>query len=91
MTKDMGMHEREEHLFEPWQNELRRAGYEGGFLLGELIEACEEEYLLIEHRNISGRRDWQAKAYTLNRDAPLELGATPEEAVARLWLALNKK
>lgn len=78
-------HHREEHLFEPWQNELRRTGYEGGFLLGELIEACQklDEGFRLGRTAIQWRAD--------NNDSEIWFGATPEEAVARLWLALNKK
>jgi hypothetical protein len=59
--------------------------------LEELIAACEEEYLTIEHRNISGSRDWLATAHTLNQGNQSGVGSTPIEAVARVWLALHSK
>lgn len=64
--------------------------------LEELIEACGDRFLgLLKHDDKSG---WTAlkngdvlflKDFSENPD--LMLGSTPEEAVARLWLALNKK
>lgn len=55
--------------------------------LSELIEACGEDFLKLT-KDVTG---WLA----YGEDEPLEpletVGPTPEEAVARLWLALNKK
>jgi len=84
-------HHREEHLFEPWQNELRRAGYEGGFELSELIEACEKWFYGVS-TDREGR--WMALSYPKRRPREIHKsgeGSSPSEAVARLWLALNKK
>jgi hypothetical protein len=53
--------------------------------LSELIEACDYKFITIE--NEFGY-DWMA---TPDLDETQRCyGATPEEAVARLWLALNK-
>lgn len=52
--------------------------------LSELIEACGDGYFTLQ----SGQGLWQA-GKTLNPE--WSEGQTPEEAVARLWLALNKK
>lgn len=67
--------------------------------LSELIEACGFRFSLLkriapERGSLKDR--WKADGYD---GTPLEgsmaltseLGSTPEEAVARLWLALNKK
>jgi hypothetical protein len=84
-------HHREEHLFEPWQNELRRAGYTGGFLLGQLIEECGDGFSAL--MKISPI-DWKAGRPTGDNirdyNSPIGVGLTPIEAVARLWLALNR-
>ena len=64
--------------------------------LSELIEACNN---LTEIKKIAPKRGslkprWIAKAYPHLLDVHTEqvqvVGDTPEEAVARLWLALNK-
>lgn len=78
-------HHREEHLFEPWQNEMRRAGYTDGFELSKLIEACGEDFTSLnryEELSIA----WEARSNTGLIEG---LYATPIEAVARLFLALN--
>ncbi len=52
--------------------------------LEQLIEACGEEFLSLTQRD---NADWSSESVeyrTLN-------AATPIEAVARLWLALNKR
>lgn len=57
--------------------------------LSELIEACGERFLaLLRHDDKSG---WTALKYgdILLDDRPKALGATTEEAVAHLWLALH--
>lgn len=53
--------------------------------LSELIEACGEEFYKLT-KQVEG---W----YAMSMSALKEIGPcpTPEEAVARLWLALNKK
>ncbi len=75
-------HHREEHLFEPWQNDLRRGGYKGGFELSQLIEACKPARIMLTEENPD---DWFAFANTsIYRSAP-----TPVEAMANLWIALH--
>lgn len=60
--------------------------------LSELIEACGEEITIQGTKKIGYRAynsaniDYETGIYNENAD-----GATPEEAVANLWLALNKK
>lgn len=55
--------------------------------LSELIEACGEKFYDLSQRE---KGEW-----ITNRDdmfhSDYPVGSTPEEAVARLWLALNKK
>lgn len=60
--------------------------------LSELIEACKSIY--DGHFNMGGFNSWWA----IMRDkrnsmaiVPVQLGSTPEEAVAILWLTLNQK
>lgn len=58
--------------------------------LSELIDACSEKFLGIQHRRIlrrSGLAPWYAKEIGGN----IVDGTTPEEAVKKLWLSLNKK
>lgn len=57
--------------------------------LSELIEACGSNFKkLWRHSN----GNWTAHAGTkINKDSFQKDGATPEEAVAKLWLVLNKK
>lgn len=64
--------------------------------LSELIEACGERFAGIEKDPVvRGAEEWSAAAWVeLEGDdgrQVSEFGPTPEEAVARLWLALNKK
>lgn len=63
--------------------------------LSELIEACGKKLGSL-YRSATG--DWMAhtdmawhKDFGLREKSMFERGDTPEEAVARLWLALNKK
>lgn len=61
--------------------------------LSELIEACGEDFDSLDKTpgHISSVK-WLAKTNYGTRKPPEHgYGATPEEAVARLWLALNKK
>ncbi len=87
-------HHREEHLFQPWQNELRRAGYRGGFLLGELIEACGEGIHIIGDEKLT-RMKWVAYTKNINRHSSnpniICYGSTPEEAISMLYLSLHAK
>ena len=51
----------------------------------ELIEACGESFY-----NLVKQQVWVARAYNEKEDEYVGTGNTPEEAVAELWLALNK-
>lgn len=84
-------HHAEQHLREPWMIALRNAGYKGKFLLGELIEACGDginRLWKVDNSYDDGKSKWCA---TGTNDFLDGLGSTPEEAVSRLWLELNKK
>ena len=75
--------------------------------LSELIEACGDPFAALYHRNtaelvcndLHGKevirgKDWVARYYDIKLGSFNEKfgwGDTPEEAVARLWLALNPK
>lgn len=57
--------------------------------LSELIEACGEQFGGLQKRI---DKTWSAEPnYGLSMDFDDVVGKTPEEAVARLWLELNKK
>lgn len=63
--------------------------------LSELIEACGEPFYSLHAADGWDGKEWFA---SLNHDSRKLIasnakcsGKTPEEAVARLWLALNKK
>jgi hypothetical protein len=58
--------------------------------LSELIEACGEMFGSLVKSTHFGATMWLAHSRNA-RPAKTEGGSTPEEAVARLWLALNKK
>jgi hypothetical protein len=72
-------------------------------ILEELIEACREEYFSLmksKYRIGSGTHSWSAEGKTKNTWITSEhdnseivtvFGPTPSEAVANLWLKLNKK
>ena len=55
--------------------------------LSELIEACGERFKGLTRHSKDEVIQWGAT----NGEDCLRFGPTPEEAVARLWLALNKK
>lgn len=59
--------------------------------LSELIEACKLSEFCLRRRQGG---DWQAGVLeTFDKEMPVdfcEYGSTPEEAVTRLWLELNK-
>ncbi len=67
--------------------------------LSELIEACGEEFDSLDAPvwDLEKNPTWEASAMYDPHSLELpeifyeERGKTPEEAVARLWLALNKK
>jgi hypothetical protein len=54
--------------------------------LSELVEACGEEFYYLRKTT-----NWFASALFDSTDIREVWGDTPEEAVAKLWLALNKK
>lgn len=62
-----------------------RCGQSGTPTLSELIEACGGELQVLK-RPYAGK-GWFAH----NSKATQGIGLTPEEAVANLWLELNKK
>lgn len=55
--------------------------------LEELIEACGKEFWNLTKRNEGGQFPWLAAA----TDPIVASGPTPTEAVAHLWLELNKQ
>ena len=58
--------------------------------LSELIEACGEKFVSLN--KVIDPKGWSCDIE--NTDGAIDdetFGKTPEEAVARLWLALNKK
>jgi hypothetical protein len=57
--------------------------------LNELIKACGEKFGGLE-RILDGTRN-RFRAYTQAPDIPSAYADTPEEAVARLWLLLNRQ
>lgn len=66
--------------------------------LPELIEACGESFSELHYNSEGANADlkWLASGFILSDIFPqgidcLKHGSTPEIAVARLWLALNKK
>lgn len=71
--------------------QLKHAGYEGTFLLGELIESCKtkpNEYFYLGSRPSN---TWVAFMHPKINSMVSAEGDTAEETVAKLWLALNKK
>jgi len=54
--------------------------------LSELIEACGDQFYCVE-KNLKEAPLWTATGW----DDDFGVGQTPEEAVAKLWLALNQK
>jgi hypothetical protein len=54
--------------------------------LSELIEACGDDFHQLLH--ITSNDLWFAEGFDTRQR---ETGSTPEEAVAKLWLALNGK
>ena len=64
--------------------------------LSELIKACGRKFFGLRHAQL--QKGWYADArkiyspaYRGKKIVTTQFGKTPEEAVARLWLALNKK
>ena len=61
--------------------------------LSQLIEACGERLEGLIHQINGGDSEWVATQFQPHGGVGTRTasGPTPEEAVARLWLALNKK
>jgi len=60
--------------------------------LSELIEACGDEFDLLEKREIAYFAFGSSKNSRMMKIHPYRgSGATPEEALTNLWLALNEK
>jgi len=57
--------------------------------LSELIEACGDVFYDLQQKPI--KAGWEATAFLSYTTHAQGKGDTPEEAVANLWLALNKK
>jgi hypothetical protein len=81
-----------------WMGYLTSIGIESfekdkhGPTLSELIEACGTGFgnlILGQNRNLPPL--WKATAAGAVNEERFNLGSTPEEAVAKLWLALNRK
>ncbi len=81
-------------MFWPWgDQEPDLSEYTRSPDLSELIEACgiRFQYLSLHPAPDSLSMVWEARANWNMQLKPLDSkGKTPEEAVARLWLALNK-
>jgi len=69
-----------------WDIEYEGGSFESLYIptLSELIEACGEDFRLLCQ---DGKNYWSATSLKNY----IEHGSTPEEAVANLWLELNKK
>lgn len=65
------------------KQQLKDSGYTGGLDLSSLIEACGSKF----HHLLNNIHEWRASGIS----GEFGRGNTPEEAVARLWLKLNKK
>lgn len=59
--------------------------------LSTLIEACGENFVSLNRNEEFSTWEAYGKYQHWNNDIEYEGGQTPEEAVANLWLALNKK
>ena len=59
--------------------------------LSELIEACGKEFENIHYIPSNTKYKWLINTLDPYGDYAEIRGVTPEEAVANLWLALNKK
>lgn len=70
---------------------LRQAGYEGDFELGSLVRGCADKFFSLAQIQ---KGEWQAVG-PWNKDETdrliVNFNATPEEAVAKLYLALHVK
>lgn len=62
---------------------------DGQIHLEDLIEACGERFWMLEARDLK-QGNWNASGY-FKEGIQNTYGISPQEAVARLWLALNPK
>ena len=70
------------------QIQMRFAGYEGEFDLSSLVDACGDRFVSLTKGMFPNQ--WMCVGGTLEK--PVKVGGkSDEEAVAKLWLALNKK
>jgi len=79
----------------PWNENYPcgHCGYDNGSnspTLSELIEACGDRMMNLE-RVIDGGIDGKERLWWAGDKNNSNGGETPEEAVANLWLAINKK
>ena len=73
------------------QFKLRKAGYEGGLELSELIKACGDKFYKLEQNDNQGS-SWSAFEFKIewkSGECRWVSGETPEEAVASLYIKLN--
>lgn len=83
----------------PWQKDMVKSGYGGGFLLGDLVKACGADFVSLGTKYIPWVEGCMGPFYATTYDGPRGSGGrgtrivgdyeTPEEAVAQLWLKLN--
>ncbi len=71
--------------YEEWQDTLTYFPE-----LSELIKACEDEFVSVGH-SINSLREVGVEWLALSKSLKEIVGNSSEEAVAKLWLALNKK
>lgn len=69
------------------KQELCQAGYQGEYDLASLMRACGKSFFKLWLAT-PDNPEWIA--CSLNPETGHHLGKTPEEAVALLWLALQK-
>lgn len=72
------------------KQKLIESGYKGEFGLSELIEACGDRFVSLD--KVEDPKGWSCSYEDLEGGIE-DVGCfnTPEEAVANLWLELNKK
>lgn len=74
------------------KQQLKDAGYACEYNLQSLIEACGEEFGELSYLGEAEPETYRWYAVERRIDEYQRVyGTTPEEAVARLWLAINKK
>lgn len=59
--------------------------------LSELIEACGQKFSYLKRFDPMDKGKYHWEAYSTLNTSLIGGGSTPEEALANLWLALNKK